>query len=454
MKKFLALLIIISYILPVFAQDSTSVAKDKGNVDTLQTLHGGHKKYKVKSYLLYNYTQLTDNNVFNEQFREDANDRIVGTAGFYANSKGVPVAFASNLLFNRPISDALINRADKHLGNFLKFEENLNSGIAYERYLKKAGLILVLGYNYRQMLNLTGPKQAFETLFYGNARFEGDTANLSNIRLDYYNYNQYSIGVIKKIDYGSYQMQFGMTGSFLQVINNIDIQTGPTSIYTAPYGEFVDINYNITYNSATASAPKYGALNGVGASGDFNLSFSNKDKWKVSLDLRDVGVMTFRKHEVNYSGANNVNFQGFVIPNLLQFSSQTFDTLNLDSALLSKLPSKSNNQYQLFLPFTADIIFSKPLLDNRLVLTAGFQYRHIPNYYGYGYVKANYFIASDMVVSASAGAGGYSLFDLGFEFAKSWKYFDLAVGSANLIGLIAPSYYSGGGLYVKLGTTF
>ena len=59
-----------------------------------------------------------------------------------------------------------------------------------------------------------------------------------------------------------------------------------------------------------------------------------------------------------------------------------------------------------------------------------------------------------MVISASAGAGGYSLFDLGFEFAKSWKYFDLAVGSSNLIGLVAPSIYPGSGLYLRLGTTF
>ena len=59
-----------------------------------------------------------------------------------------------------------------------------------------------------------------------------------------------------------------------------------------------------------------------------------------------------------------------------------------------------------------------------------------------------------MVVSASAGAGGYSLFDLGFEFAKTWKYFDVALGSSNLLGLIVPGYYSGGALYLKLGTTF
>ena len=35
------------------------------------------------------------------------------------------------------------------------------------------------GYYHRQMRNIYAPKEAFETVFYGNARFEGDTANFS-----------------------------------------------------------------------------------------------------------------------------------------------------------------------------------------------------------------------------------------------------------------------------------
>ena len=450
MKKFISAFIVICHVLPLLAQDSANVTA----FTKPQTSPEVKPRVVPKSYLLYNYAAQTTNNVLDQEFRDSANNRIIVDGNFYSNSKGVPASFAYNLLFNLPISNALKNRADKQIGKQLKFEENLNTGITYERYLKKADLTLVVGYNYRQMLNLTGPKEAFETIFYGNARFEGDTAHLSNVHFDFYNYNQLSLGITKKIDYGSYQMQFGMTGSFLQVINNINIETGNTTIYTAPYGEYVNINYNLTYNQANSAAPKFTTLSGVGASADMHLAFSNKNKWKLSFNLRDFGIMTFRKHELNYSGSNNVNFQGIVIPNLLNFSSQTFDTLNLDSALLSKLPSKSNNSYSVFMPFTADVMFSKTLLHDRLVLTFGLQYRHIPNYNAYGYVKANYFITSDMVVSASAGAGGYSLFDLGFEFAKSWKYFDMAVGTSNLIGLVAPGYYSGGGLYLKIGTTF
>ena len=449
-KTFLALIISIC-ISSLFAQDTTAV---KAKNDTSQVPVNVDSYHKAKDYLLYNYTSQTTNNIFNQQFRGDATNRITVEGNYYSNSKGIPAGFAYNLLFNYPITTALLNRTDKNLGKLLKFDENLNTGITYEHYFKKADLTLVVGYNYRQMLNLIAPKQAFETIFYGNSHFEGDTANLSNIHSDYYNYNQYSAGIIKKIDYGSYQMQVGITGSFLQVMNNIDLATGNTTIYTAPYGEYVDVNYDLTYNQASTATPKFSSLNGLGASGDFHLSFANKDKWKLSFDIRDLGIMTFRKFELNYSGVNNVNFQGIVIPNLLNFSSQTFDTLNLDSALLSKLPAKTNNQYSIFLPFTANLAFSKPLMHDRLVLTFGVQYRYLPRYYAYGYIKANYFLKPDMVISASAGAGGYSLFDVGLEFAKSWKYFDLAIGSSNMVGLVAPGVYSGSGLYIKLGTTF
>ena len=452
MKHFFLVFIVFGFIHPLLAQDTTIVTTNNDTAQQKLSIRNDHRS--AKSYLLYNYNSQMANNTFNQQFRGDAVNRITINGNYYSNSIGIPASLAYNLLFNLPISDALKDRADKHLGKEVKFEENLSTGATYEKYLKKADLTLIVGYSYRQMLNLAAPKQAFETGFYGNGRFEGDTANLSNIHFDFYNYNQYSIGIMKKIDYGKYQMEVGVTGSFLQVINNINIETGNTTLYTAPYGEYVDLNYNLTYNQATTSAPTYFALNGIGASGDVHIAFANKDKWRVSLDIKDLGIMTFRKTELNYSGSNNVNFQGIVIPNLLNFSSQTFDTLNLDSALLSKLPSKSNNSYSVFLPFTANLAFSKPLLHDKLVLTFGVQYRHLVNYYAYGYVKANYFLRPDMVISASAGAGGYSLFDVGFEFAKSWKYFDLAIGSSNLIGLVVPSFYSGSGLYLKLGTTF
>ena len=186
-----------------------------------------------------------------------------------------------------------------------------------------------------------------------------------------YIYNQYTGGIRKQIDYGKLQMEFGIGLSFLQIINQQDISTRDSWIYTAEDGDTISIKYDLTFNNAREGATTFFQRNGLGASGDIHLAFMNKDKWKLSVDFSDIGYMYFRKTPVNYSAAKSIEFRGIVLPNLLNFSPQTFDTLNLDSAVRSYLPTKTNNQYNLFIPFTASIAFSKPLLNNRLVLTVG-----------------------------------------------------------------------------------
>jgi len=57
------------------------------------------------------------------------------------------------------------------------------------------------------------------------------------------------------------------------------------------------------------------------------------------------------------------------------------------------------------------------------------------------------------VALGDAGGGGYSLFNLGLDFSKRWKYFDLSIGTPNFIGLILPNHYTGTGLYLRLATS-
>ena len=248
-------------------------------------------------------------------------------------------------------------------------------------------------------------------------------------------------------------MEFGVVGSLLQGINHLYINTKNTSIYTAPDGEYIDINYDLTFNGAKEGAVKFTELNGVGASVDMHLAFMNNNKWRVALDVMDIGQMIFKKNPYNYTGTKDVRFQGIVLPDLLTFSPQTFDTLNLDSTLRTYLPNKSGNRYYVFMPFTAQLVFSKPIND-KLVISAGLQYRFMPGYNVFGFAKVNYFLKKNAVISGSVGAGGYSLVNVGVDFTKRWKYFDLTVGTANLLGLVAPTHLPGTSIYIRLASSF
>lgn len=439
-KILLAVAVLFSLVLP--AQDTTEFSAR------------APKRQVADTGMLYNYSTQTITSLFNENIRQGATNRITVDFDYASNSNAAPSGFVSALLFRKPITRALKDRVDNNMKSQLRFEDFMKTGITYRHYFKKWDGEVFFNYSHRQMRNVNASKQMFELLFYGNARFAGETVDLSNLRVQNYIYNQYTAGVKKRIDYGNYQMDFGVGLSFLQVINQQDISTKQASLYTAVDGDTIRINYDLTFNTAREGANTFFQRNGIGGSGDFHLGFMNRDKWKLAIDVTDLGYMYFRDAPVNYSAAKTVEFRGIVIPDLLKFSAATFDTLNLDSAVRSYLPTKSNNEYSLFVPFSASVVFSKPLLNNKLVLSFGLQYRNLPKYYAYGFVKANYFIKPDMVFSVAGGGGGYSWFNLGVEFAKRWKYFDFALGSSNLLGTVIPSHYTGMGLYLRMGTSF
>lgn len=446
MRKILSAFIVL-FSATLYAQDSTATAKVATDTTTLTVPYNRSN--------LYNHTSLTLNNLFGENMAPGTRNRIVVDFDYAANSNAAPMSMVYALLFRNQITPGLKGRTSSNLhGNMLRLEDFMKTGFTYRHHIKRWDGEVFFSYHHRQMRNVSATQGLYELAFYGNARFAGDTVDISNTRVQNYIYNQYTGGIRKQIDYGNLQMEFGFGLSFLQIINQQDISTKDSWIYTAEDGDTIKIKYDLSFNNAREGANTFFQRNGLGASGDIHLGFMNKDKWKLSFDLQDVGYMYFRKTPVNYSAAKYIEFRGMVLPSLINFSPQTFDTLNLDSAVRSYLPTKSNNQYNLFIPFTASVAFSKPLLNNRLVLTFGYQYRFLPGYYGYGYIKANYFMKKDMVLSVTGGGGGYSWFNLGVEFSKRWKYFDLTIGSSNLLGTLIPTHYTGTGLYLRLGSCF
>ena len=85
-----------------------------------------------------------------------------------------------------------------------------------------------------------------------------------------------------------------------------------------------------------------------------------------------------------------------------------------------------------------------------MILSIGVNTRFLYHYYAYGYVKTTFLLDHNWSTSVSAGAGGYSLFNLGYDFGKSWRNLDFLLGTNNLIGCLVPMYYPGSSFYLRL----
>jgi hypothetical protein len=381
---------------------------------------------------------------------DDANS-IQLDVDFHLNSNAVMTTFAGAFLTQGYISSDLTNRVLSYAKKDIKYEDELKAGLAYKHWFRKKGITLYVSYYHRNMRQLLTSRDAFELVFEGNKPFENQTASLNDINFQNLMYNQYSIGVSKTDGH----FTAGINVSYLQGFSNQQVKNPNGSLYTAPYGEYLDAAYNFTFNEATTGASRFFDLNGQGVSADLQFSYSN-EKTRFSLTVEDLGYITWGKHPVNYRADTSLTFSGISVTNLTNISGSGIQGLNLDSVLSTLSPKKSNSAYNTTLPATIQATFSQliKLKKHDMIFTAGVNTRLLTDYYAYGYVKTTFLLDHQWATSVSAGAGGYSLFNLGFDVGKKWKNLDILLGTNNLIGCLVPMYYPGSSFYLRLAAHF
>lgn len=370
---------------------------------------------------------------------------------FHMNSNALTTTFAGAFLTQNDITDAMKNRVISYAPRIIKYEDELKAGLAYKHYFKKKNLTLYLSYYHRNMRQLTTSRDAFELIFNGNKQFENQTADLSHITFNNLMYNQYSIGVSKSDGH----FFAGINVSYLQGFSNQQIKNPNGSLYTAPYGEYIDVSYNMVFNQAATGATHFFNLNGQGISADLQFGYSD-EKNRFTVVIQDLGYITWNNKPVNYTGDTSLTFNGVVISDITNLSGSGIQGLKLDSQLNALVPRKTTNAYSTTLPSIIQATYSHlfKLRKHDMILTASINTRILANYYAYGYVKSTFLLDHQWATSVSAGAGGYSLFNLGWDVGKKWKNLDFLIGTNNLIGCIVPMYYPGSSFYVRVAAHF
>ena len=371
---------------------------------------------------------------------------------FHMNSNAVFTTFAGAFLTQNTITPAMINRVLDYTHGNIKYEDELKAGLAYKHFFKKNAIQLYASYYHRNMRNLVTSHDAFKLLFEGNAPFENQTASLSNINFEELMYNQYSVGISKSDGH----FFAGINLSYLQGFNNQQLRNPNGSLYTAPYGEYLDVSYDLTFNEATPGASRFFDLNGQGVSVDLKFEYST-DKWRFGITVQDLGYISWRRHPVNYAADTSYRFNGLEISNLTNINGSGIQGINIDFVLC---PYSAQRRLTMLTTPPSRVRYRRPsptcfkLKKHDMILSMGVNTRLLTGYYAYGYVKTTYLLDHQWSTSVSAGAGGYSLFNLGWDVGKRWKNLDFLIGTNNLIGCIVPMYYPGSSFYVRIAAHF
>jgi hypothetical protein len=226
----------------------------------------------------------------------------------------------------------------------------------------------------------------------------------------------------------------GLNISFLQGFNNQQFTNTHGSLYTAPFGEYLDLSYNMVFNQSNTSSSKFFDMNGSGFSADLQVVYHTA-KSRFSFTVQDLGSIAWNKNTLNYVGDTAIHYDGIRVDDI----TKGLQGINLDSLATVLTPHKSTRAYTTTLPTTIQASFSQliKLKKSSMILTIGINTHLLHNYYAYGYVKTAFLLPHDWTTAVSLGAGGYSLCNLGVD-----------------VGSILPMYYPGCSAYFRLGVHF
>ena len=373
----------------------------------------------------------------------------ISSFNFYATST-INNDLVSKFIYGGKIDSKLKDLNQSNLRNSNTFGGKLTQKIEYINYnitpfkkFKDYGLITSIeDVNY---LSSNFRTDLYNTVFYGNSNYLGDTMDFSYSHFQYIHYQKISIGLIHK------KLNSNLKLSFVTGTKSIDYRLGDTWMTSSPISDSITVNLNgeghYTDSTSTYFSPK-----GYGFSFDFehNMIYNNKKGKRqiIKFSLENIGLI-FWNSKTNYQYVDSLNtYSGFDFKQLINRDTSkvlySLDTLGIyqKTKTMSKL-----------LPF--EISIQKLAVRNssqKLQLIFGFNAIISSDYKPYLFVGGYYSPNQKIGISTRLSYGGFGGFKVGLN-ANYWlkDKFEIALGTYDLIGIVSKKY--GYGQSIHLSTT-
>ncbi|MBX9850945.1 MAG: hypothetical protein K2X86_04220 [Cytophagaceae bacterium] len=344
--------------------------------------------------------------------------------GFHLNSNAITNDFVKGLLYAGFIENERKDQVTAKLRDQNRFGFEFTGGLNY-RYKLKEDLFIIAALNQRQMFNAQFTKDAFELAFRGNKQFAGKTADLSDIKINYFDYQSLFIGAQKKINS---TVTAGGGISFIRAgrFNQLHIDRG--SLYTDSAGQYLD--FDMKFKLAFSESEKFLSSNGLGAAVNFNVAIARQNG-VLNFEVRDLGVIQWKDLNI-YEGDALYRYDGQDIGNVLNFSDSIFSLTKADSIAANLGIKKKKENLTYFIPASLHVNYLFRMTSS-LSMVAGVKYYIKANYIPRIYVKSIYYLNNRFMIAPMIAYGGYGKLDFELGAAKSFK--DSFIISANVFYL-------------------
>ncbi len=368
---------------------------------------------------------------------------------FEAGSNGMSSRLVNRLVWGGYIDDQLKKESSKHLRAKNNFGISLNYDVsAFVKGGKKFDFLI--GFKNQELINATYSRDFFNLMFYGNAMYRGQTANLSNCNVNALRFQEVKFGAMfHTVDSVG---KIGVSLSFIKGEQLFYIKTFKnSSLYTSADGSEIFFNSNFSMALSDTNHKDLSTFNGIGASADIYFETVYKSsigkRSVLIVNANNIGFIHWQNKSVQYSSDSVLRYSGYNIKNILDLKDSTINRINGDS-LLRKLANARTEDFNVNIP-TNLVIINKIFFSEKFSLATGFRYIFNANYEPYIFIEPEYRYKK-LIFGLHTGYGGYVRLNVGASVTWNSKGWFLRLGSNSLQGYFVPKSAYGQGLFFTL----
>lgn len=314
-----------------------------------------------------------------------------------------------------------------------RFGIDLNSEIEYRNFnihlFNKPSYGIVLKAGAYAIGSAAYSKDAFGTIFFGNADYLGQTANLSGTYFSYISFQKVGIGCINNISKSSLSLNFYTVndyfGSHFQKASYTEDSDG-TSLSTQLSGGF---------KTTQGKSFVKGAGVGIDFDSRFSVQLNPKRKATFQILAKNIGLVNYYTGLDTYQVDSTYSFDGFSIQQLIGNASLTVDSLNSSTFVDTLKIQHSIEKKTLFLPGYLQI--GKIINDNDSSKTQAFYgLRMYPSlaYVPLLYLGGQYSINKHIQLGIQGSVGGFSTFKVGMYATLKQANWSIGIASQDVYG--------------------
>ena len=352
--------------------------------------------------------------------------------------------------------NTILNQKNKHLINF-----ELTNSFAFKEKIKN-NLYYKFSFNDVTNVNAKFDNDLLKLILKGNYDFQDETLEFNNTRFRGNRYQQFKLFFENKTE----NYDFGLGLSYVHGNHNFTLISNNASLYTAPFGTYLNLDYDINAYLTDTTDFSLFETNGNGIAFDFSGSLTIL-KHKINLYLLDLGYIFWNNNSNNIFVDSSYVFNGVNIDNVFDFNDSIlevsnvindYDNINEDrssfkSYLCSNIGMKVSKKIRSdkfgFITYGVNTRW-QPYEDNKKLsfrkIRQGFKESDYKPFY---YVETEFFI-NQLSILPKIGYGGYTNnfnVDLALLLKKNISF---ALGTQHLEYLLNKESSYGIGFYFKI----